>query len=273
MRIVIALVVAVALAVAGYFWVVLSWSYSTGERVGWVQKLSKKGWICKTWEGELTMISMPGAVPEKFQFTVRDDAVADRINRAMGKRVALHYEEKVGLPTSCFGDTRYFVTRVTEVQDDSARTGHHGPGARVTSSAVARSGPAEELRSDDGATNPWRDPRVPARRSACSGRSSSGGRPRRRTRSSRASLMGAPGPIARRATRPGALLWDSAAWASRRAIPSCPGCPMARMPSASGSGSTTSVPLRANQSRLPGRHSRACRRQCRCAADREPSST
>ena len=117
MRIVAAIIVAVALAVAGYFWVVFAWSYSTGERVGWVQKLSKKGWICKTWEGELTMISMPGAVPEMFQFTVRDDAVADRINRAMGKRVALHYEEKVGLPTSCFGDTRYFVTRVTEVQD------------------------------------------------------------------------------------------------------------------------------------------------------------
>ena len=117
MRIVVALVVAIALAVAGYFWVVLAWSYSTGERVGWVQKLSKKGWICKTWEGELTMISMPGAVPEKFQFTVRDDAVAERLNRQMGKRVALHYEEKVGLPTSCFGDTPYFVTRVIEVQD------------------------------------------------------------------------------------------------------------------------------------------------------------
>jgi hypothetical protein len=117
MRIVVALVVAIVLAAAGYFWVVLAWSYSTGERVGWVQKLSKKGWICKTWEGELTMISMPGAVPEKFQFTVRDGAVADRINRVMGKRVALHYEEKVGLPTSCFGDTRYFVTRVIEVQD------------------------------------------------------------------------------------------------------------------------------------------------------------
>ena len=127
MRIVVALVVAVALAVAGYFWVVLSWSYSTGERVGWVQKLSKKGWICKTWEGELTMISMPGAVPEKFQFTVRDAAVADQINRVMGKRVALHYEEKVGLPTSCFGDTRYFVTRVTEVQDVQLGPGNTVP--------------------------------------------------------------------------------------------------------------------------------------------------
>jgi len=127
MRIVIALVVAVALAVAGYFWLVFSWSYSTGERAGWVQKMSKKGWICKTWEGELSMISMPGAAPEKFQFTVRDDAVADRINRAMGKRVALHYEEKVGLPTSCFGETRYFVTRVTEVQDVQLGPGNTVP--------------------------------------------------------------------------------------------------------------------------------------------------
>ena len=127
MRIVVALVVAVALAVGGYFWVVLAWSYSTGERVGWVQKLSKKGWICKTWEGELTMISMPGAIPEKFQFTVRDAAVADQINRAMGKRVALHYEEKVGLPTSCFGETRYFVTRVTEVQDVQLGPGNTVP--------------------------------------------------------------------------------------------------------------------------------------------------
>ena len=127
MRIVAAIIVAVALAVAGYFWVVFAWSYSTGERAGWVQKLSKKGWICKTWEGELTMISMPGAVPEKFQFTVRDAAVADRINRAMGKRVALHYEEKVGLPTSCFGETRYFVTRVTEVQDVQLGPGNTVP--------------------------------------------------------------------------------------------------------------------------------------------------
>ena len=117
MRIVIGLVVAIALAVAGYFWVVLHWSYSTGERAGWLQKMSNKGWICKTWEGELAMVSMPGAAPEKFYFTVRNDAVANQINAAMGKRVTLHYEEKVGLPTSCFGETRHFVTGVTEVPD------------------------------------------------------------------------------------------------------------------------------------------------------------
>ena len=117
MKVAIGIALAIALGIAAYFWLALSWSYSTGERAGWVQKLSKKGWICKTWEGELSMISMPGTVPEKFPFTVRDDAVADRINQVMGKRVTLHYEEKVGLPTSCFGETRHFVTSVTEVRE------------------------------------------------------------------------------------------------------------------------------------------------------------
>jgi hypothetical protein len=103
--------------IAGYFAVVLNWNYSTGERAGWVQKLSRKGWLCKTWEGEMAMVSMPGAIPEKFLFTVRDDAVAESINKVMGKRVMLHYEEKVGLPTSCFGETRHFVNRVSQVDE------------------------------------------------------------------------------------------------------------------------------------------------------------
>jgi len=102
---IIGVLVGIVMLVVGYFWVVLSWNYSTGERAGWVQKLSKKGWLCKTWEGELAMVSMPGAAPEKFYFTVWDDAVAGELNKVMGKRVSLHYEEKVGLPTSCFGAT------------------------------------------------------------------------------------------------------------------------------------------------------------------------
>jgi hypothetical protein len=112
----IGLVVVVAL-VAGYFAVVLSWNYSTGERAGWVQKFSKKGWLCKTWEGELALVTMPGPMQEKFLFTVWDDAVAEQINRSMGKRVSLHYEEKVGLPTTCFGETRHFVTGIKSVED------------------------------------------------------------------------------------------------------------------------------------------------------------
>jgi hypothetical protein len=106
-----------------YFWVVLHWSYSAGERAGWVQKLSRKGWICKTWEGELALVSLPGTTPEKFVFTIRDDAVAESITRAMGKRVALHYEEKVGLPGSCFGETRYFVTGLSISDEIPIATG------------------------------------------------------------------------------------------------------------------------------------------------------
>lgn len=108
-----AVLVALVMLVVLYFTAALKWSYSTGERAGWVQKLSKKGWVCKTWEGELAMVSMPGATPEKFLFTIFDDEVAQQITRAMGRRVSLHYEEKVGLPTSCFGDTRYYVKGIT----------------------------------------------------------------------------------------------------------------------------------------------------------------
>jgi hypothetical protein len=113
----LAAVVVIALLVAAYVWLALQWSYSSGERAGWVQKFSHKGWVCKTWEGELALVSLPGTSVEKFYFTVRDDAVARRVSAATGTRVTLHYEEKVGLPSSCFGDTRYFVTAVTATSD------------------------------------------------------------------------------------------------------------------------------------------------------------
>jgi hypothetical protein len=99
-----------------YIFVALNWSYSTGERAGFLQKVSNKGWICKTWEGELSLVAMPGAAPEKFLFTVRDEAIAQKISAAAGKRVTLNYEQHKGLPTSCFGDTDYFVTGVTEIE-------------------------------------------------------------------------------------------------------------------------------------------------------------
>jgi hypothetical protein len=137
----IALLVVVLLG-AAYIAVVMSWSYSDGERAGWVQKLSRKGWLCKTWEGELSLVSMPGAAPEKFLFTVHDDAVAAEINKVMGKRVALHYEEKVGLPTSCFGETRAFVTGVRVQDEISLMPGvivPVAPGASVPAAASAAS--------------------------------------------------------------------------------------------------------------------------------------
>ena len=105
------------LCVAAYTWVMLTWSFSTGERAGYVQKLSKKGWICKTWEGEMALVSMPGTVAEKFLFTVPDDEVARQINDSIGGRVALTYEQHIGVPTTCFGESQYFVKAVKMVQE------------------------------------------------------------------------------------------------------------------------------------------------------------
>lgn len=111
----VATVVVIVILFCAYIALALSWSYSKGERAGFLQKVSEKGWICKTWEGELSLVALPGAAPEKFLFTIRDQAVAKLVNDAAGKRVALAYEQHQGLPTSCFGDTDYFVVGIKEL--------------------------------------------------------------------------------------------------------------------------------------------------------------
>ena len=111
----------VLLLLAGaWLWLTLNWSYSQGERAGYVQKLSKKGWLCKTWEGEIAMVTMPGAIPEKFDFSVRDEIVAQKINRLAGRRVVLSYQQHRVIPSSCFGETEYFVEDVREMSDSPA---------------------------------------------------------------------------------------------------------------------------------------------------------
>jgi hypothetical protein len=102
--------------IALYIWLSLTWTYSSGERAGYVQKFSKKGWICKTWEGELAMVALPGTMSEKFLFTVRNDSVAALINGSLGKRVAITYRQHVGVPTTCFGETGYWVSNVKVVE-------------------------------------------------------------------------------------------------------------------------------------------------------------
>lgn len=118
-----------------YILVVLNWSYSQGDRAGWVQRLDRKGWVCKTWEGELALVSMPGTTPEKFYFTVWDDKVATDIQAEMGKRVSLNYEVKVGLPTTCFGETRSYVTSVRRQEEVSLIPGVTIPVAPAASAA------------------------------------------------------------------------------------------------------------------------------------------
>jgi hypothetical protein len=108
--------VAVLLA-AAYLIVAFNWTYSDGNRAGYIQKFSRKGWVCKTHEGELAMTTVPGVAPVLWGFTVWDDRVADELSRVLGKRVILHYKEYRYLPTTCFGETTYFVDRV-EVQEE-----------------------------------------------------------------------------------------------------------------------------------------------------------
>jgi hypothetical protein len=116
-RIALLFVAGLLLLAIFWVWLTLHWTYSQGERAGYVQKLSKKGWICKTWEGEIAMVTMPGAIPEKFFFTVPEDAVAEQINALAGKRVVLDYQQHKFIPSSCFAETEYFVTAVREVSE------------------------------------------------------------------------------------------------------------------------------------------------------------
>jgi hypothetical protein len=109
-------IVALFALFALYTWFTLSWSYSEGERAGYLQKFSKKGWLCKTWEGEILLSSMPGAIPERFEFSVRNDQVAKDLMAATGKRVVLTYAQHKGVPSSCFGETEHFINKVTVSQ-------------------------------------------------------------------------------------------------------------------------------------------------------------
>lgn len=102
--------------ISGYIWFVSSWAFSSGERVGYIQKFSNKGWVCKTWEGEMVLQSPPGTIAEKFYFTTSDENVANKINQALGKKIALQYEQHKGLPTSCFGDTEYFAASIKTIE-------------------------------------------------------------------------------------------------------------------------------------------------------------
>lgn len=112
----LALILVPVVAVALWAWVSLGYTYARGDRAGYIQKISKKGWICKTWEGELAMANLPGTMPQIFSFTVRNDSIAGLLEKSAGKQVSLIYEQHRGVPTSCFGDTEYFVTGIRRIE-------------------------------------------------------------------------------------------------------------------------------------------------------------
>ena len=109
------LLIVPAVIIALWIWITLGYTYAVGERAGYVQKISKKGWLCKTWEGELAMANLPGTMPQIFSFTVRNDSIAGVLEKNAGKQVSVSYEQHRGIPTSCFGETEYFVTKVTRI--------------------------------------------------------------------------------------------------------------------------------------------------------------
>jgi hypothetical protein len=109
------LVLVPVVIIALWIWIALGYTYALGERAGYIQKISKKGWLCKTWEGELAMANLPGTMPQIFTFTVRSDSIAHVIEQNAGKQVSLTYEQHRGVPTSCFGETEYFVTGVHKI--------------------------------------------------------------------------------------------------------------------------------------------------------------
>lgn len=138
------LLVVPLLLLGAYTWFSLTWSYAQGERAGYVQKLSKRGWLCKTWEGELALVTMPGTVAEKFLFTVRHEDVATRINNSMGQRVSLEYRQHVGVPSTCFGDTQYFVDNVRLVQEPTLAPSSTAAPAAAPPPAAATPAPGTE---------------------------------------------------------------------------------------------------------------------------------
>jgi len=122
-RFLILLALAIPLLFAGWSWVSLKFVFSHGERAGYLQKISKRGWVFKTWEGQIAMANLPGSMPEVFDFTVRDDAVAQQLVSVAGQRVSISYEQHRGLPGRIFGDTQYFVTKVASIADPYAPNG------------------------------------------------------------------------------------------------------------------------------------------------------
>jgi hypothetical protein len=114
-RLIVAFLLLPAALITLYTWAALHYAYSSGERSGFIQKISRKGWICKTWEGELAMTTVPGTAPQIFQFSVRNDATARKIEQDAGQRVALSYEQHKGVPSSCFGETEYFIVGVRPI--------------------------------------------------------------------------------------------------------------------------------------------------------------
>ena len=116
------------LVVTTFFYFKYFYTYSKGYRAGLLQKISEKGMLFKTYEGEMVLSSVESnsnvaIASEKFIFSVSDDAIAKTMEQIQGNRVVVHYMEKNGiLPWR--GDSRYIVD---SVRVDKVAGGTHAP--------------------------------------------------------------------------------------------------------------------------------------------------
>jgi hypothetical protein len=108
-RVVSIVIIVAVLGLAAWTFFTLSWAYSEGERAGVLQKFSKKGWVCKTYEGELALYVVGGVAPQIWHFSTRDEQVAEQLLKSVGRQVRVHYTEHKGVPTNCFAETPYFA--------------------------------------------------------------------------------------------------------------------------------------------------------------------
>ncbi len=99
---------------------VFNFKYSEGSRAGVLMKFSKRGYVFKTYEGELNTggvgnIANTAQVNQVWNFSVKEEGFADTLHFYEGKKVILFYQQKIKhLPWQ--GETDYFVNRVQEVK-------------------------------------------------------------------------------------------------------------------------------------------------------------
>ena len=147
-------------------WLTMAWAYAEGERAGVLQKFVRRGWVCKTQEGEIALYygggqyMGAGISPQLWDFSVRDSAVAADLSKAVGHRVQLHYTEHPGIPTSCFAETRFLVDRVTVTDNAPNTQAAPGPGPGVLVAPGATAAPSLPGAAASGGAQP---PSAPAR--------------------------------------------------------------------------------------------------------------
>jgi hypothetical protein len=113
----------VLLLIVGFFSIMLFGHYSEGERAGTVSKMSKKGFVFKTYEGQLNLGGLSGETGSpasslwSFSVSGSETGVVQSLESALlnGKRVKIHYVEKYyTFPWQ--GETSYFIDKVEHIK-------------------------------------------------------------------------------------------------------------------------------------------------------------